>query len=96
MLMLSVNWVYDPNGLAKPTSGGKTLSKESEPGHSSLQIHSFILRIRCEDTGQRPNEKVWRGSIEQVGGDQCFFFQDLESILDFVLERVCPTEHSTK
>ncbi len=56
------------------------------------QNHSFILRIRRE--GQA--EDAWRGSIEHVGSGQRFFFQDLNSIIDFILEQVSTSDHPVK
>ncbi len=57
--------------------------------NGNIYNHAFILRIRCEDTGLRQSEKIWRGSIEHVGSGQRFFFQDLGHILDFIIEQVC-------
>jgi hypothetical protein len=63
---------------------------------SRAQNHSFILRIRSENTSQAKKRNVWRGSIEHVGSGQRFFFQDLESILDFILEQIHSSDHSVK
>lgn len=46
--------------------------------------YSFIIRISFENLDSRGKPVVWRGSIERVGEGKRLYFQDLESIINFI------------
>ncbi len=68
----------------------------SEPGHLPITFlpesqsgsgsHSFILRIWKETVDRSDGEHAWRGTIDCVGSDQKFYFNDLNGIGRFIEE----------
>ncbi len=51
-------------------------------------IHAFIVRIWSEMTDKKGDIVAWRGSIEQVGGQERLYFQDIEKIPLFIRKRL--------
>ena len=47
-------------------------------------IQSFVIRIWHEAVDSEGNATAWRGSIEQVGSGDRFYFQDLQAAADFI------------
>jgi len=48
---------------------------------------SFIIRIWMESVSDDDQKPVWRGVIEQVGNAEKRYFQDLETIAQFIREK---------
>ncbi|MCB9076070.1 MAG: hypothetical protein H6631_00595 [Anaerolineaceae bacterium] len=46
--------------------------------------YSFIVRIWFEDAGPTLGHHAWRGSIEQVGQSNRHYFQDLNTLCQFI------------
>jgi hypothetical protein len=46
--------------------------------------HAFIIRIWKEETGQNEPLPVWRGHITHAYTGERRFFQELNSLLDFI------------
>ena len=70
-------------------------SEQDNPGLITQDLvvdqdtHSFIVRVWDEPRklGSKP-QKFWRGSIIYVGSDKRLYFDDLNSIANFIREQV--------
>jgi hypothetical protein len=51
------------------------------------ETQAFIVRIWHEALDDKGVPAVWRGSVQQVGSDRQFYFQELEGILRFIEEQ---------
>ena len=60
------------------------MTNSSPQGHS----RSFIVRIWAEAVGKTGEPTAWRGSIDVVGTQRRFYFQDLQSIVRFIRQEV--------
>jgi hypothetical protein len=52
------------------------------------QNYSFVVRVWLESTYGDGKVAIWRGSIEQVGGNSRIYFSDLEGITRFIQEQI--------
>ena len=51
------------------------------------ETQAFIVRIWDEALDDKGVPAVWRGSVQQVGSDRQFYFQELDAILRFIEEQ---------
>jgi hypothetical protein len=50
-------------------------------------IYSFIVRIWRDSSNSQSPEAGWRGSIDDVSSGKRLYFQDLESVDQFIQEQ---------
>jgi len=47
-------------------------------------LHSFIVRVWLERSGTESDEKIWRGQIIHLPGDERHYFSDIHEIPVFI------------
>ena len=52
------------------------------------QNYSFVVRVWLESTYSDGKSAVWRGSIEQVGGDCRIYLSDLDGIPRYIQTQI--------
>lgn len=55
------------------------------------QNYSFVVRLWLEETHGDRTGAIWRGSIEQVGGDCRMYFSDLNGIPRYIQMQIGAT-----
>lgn len=51
-------------------------------------LHAFIVRLWGEATDHEGQVTVWRGSVEEVGSRQRFYFVDLQQACQFIRDKI--------
>lgn len=55
-----------------------------------LYAHSFIVRIWREQTGERPDQGIWRGHITHVPSGRRRYLRSLDDIVVFIIDYIEP------
>lgn len=51
---------------------------------SELNTHSFVVKVWMEETAEESGQTTWRGHITHVQSGQREYFENLDSITDFI------------